>query len=110
VPPPNASHRRGVTATPLPQWWGQFAFGSGLAAPLFTDTGLALNANNSIVTGDHGHDAVYLAGFEEMWAGELAPGQGRQHGPSPGLGRHRRPVKAVVIPMLGLTTMHFETL
>jgi hypothetical protein len=37
----------------------------------FTDTGLTLNANNSIVITDTMLAGVYLVEFEEMWAGSL---------------------------------------
>jgi hypothetical protein len=37
----------------------------------FIDTGLTLNANNSIVITGTTLAGVYLAEFEEMWAGSL---------------------------------------
>jgi phosphatidylserine/phosphatidylglycerophosphate/cardiolipin synthase-like enzyme len=37
----------------------------------FTDTGLTLNANNSIVVTDTYLSAVYGAEFDEMWAGSF---------------------------------------
>jgi hypothetical protein len=37
----------------------------------FIDTGLTLNANNSIVITDTTLAGIYLAEFEEMWAGSL---------------------------------------
>jgi hypothetical protein len=37
----------------------------------FTDTGLTLNANNSLVITDTTMAGVYLAEFEEMWAGSF---------------------------------------
>lgn len=43
----------------------------GAGSTTFTATGLTLNADNSIVITDTTLAGVYLAEFDEMWAGSL---------------------------------------